>query len=110
MNQNGIRNGSSAPAPAGSVVTFFATGEGQTQPGGIDGKPAAPPFPEPVAQVKVTVGGIPAEVRSAAGAPGQIAGLMQVSVVVPNGLTGNVAVVLTVGEAQSQAGVTLAVQ
>ncbi|MEO8369645.1 MAG: SMP-30/gluconolactonase/LRE family protein [Candidatus Solibacter sp.] len=110
LNQNGAPNGSSAPAGAGSVVAFFATGEGQTQPGGVDGKLATPPFPEPVALVKVTVGGVAAEVRYAAAAPGQIAGVMQVNVVIPNGLTGNVAVVLTVGQAQSQGGVTLAVQ
>jgi uncharacterized protein (TIGR03437 family) len=110
LNQNGAPNGNSAPAPAGSVVAFFATGEGQTQPGGIDGKLGAQPFPEPVALVKVTIGGVGAEVRYAAGAPGQIAGVMQLNVVVPTGLRGNVPVVLTVGQAQSQSGVTLAVQ
>ena len=58
----------------------------------------------------MTIGGVPAEVRYAAGAPGQVAGVMQVNVVIPNGLTGNVPVVLTVGQVQSQGGVTMAVQ
>jgi len=109
-NQNGAYNSASTPAAAGSVVTFYATGQGQTQPPGVDGKPAAPPFPEPAALVKVTIGGVPAEVRYAAAAPGQIAGVMQVNVVVPGGLTGSVPLALTVGQAQSQPGVTLAVQ
>jgi uncharacterized protein (TIGR03437 family) len=110
VNQDGTRNGAAAPAPAGSVLSLYATGEGQTLPPGIDGKPAVAPLPQPVAPVTVTIGGLFAEVRYAGGAPGQIAGLMQVNVVVPGGLSGAVPVVLTAGGVASQGGVTVVVR
>jgi uncharacterized protein (TIGR03437 family) len=110
VNQNGTLNGTAAPAAAGSVLSLYATGEGQTLPAGVDGKPAAPPLPQPVAKVTVTIGGVAAEVRYAGGAPGLIAGVMQVNVVVPAGLTGAVPVVLTAGGVASQPGVTVALR
>ena len=79
-------------------------------PAGVDGKPAAAPLPQPVAAVTVTLGGVAAEVRYAGGAPGLIAGVMQVNVVVPDGLAGSVPLVLTVGGVASQGGVTVAVR
>ncbi len=110
VNQDGTRNGSATPARAGSVVSLYATGEGQTLPAGVDGKAAASPLPQPVGPVTVTIGGLPADVRYAGGAPGQIAGVMQVNVAVPDGLAGAVSVVLSVGGVASQPGVTLAVR
>jgi uncharacterized protein (TIGR03437 family) len=110
VNQDGTFNGPAAPAAADSVLSLYATGEGQTLPAGVDGKLAAAPLPQPVAPVTVTIGGVSAEVRYAGGAPGQIAGLMQVNVVVPGGLAGAVPVVLTVGGVASQGGVTVAVR
>jgi uncharacterized protein (TIGR03437 family) len=111
LNQDGItRNGPAAPAAAGSVLSLFATGEGQTSPPGVDGKLAADPLPQPVAPITVTIGGVAADVRYAGGAPGLIAGLMQVNVVVPGGLSGTVPVVLTAGGVPSQGGVTVAVR
>ena len=82
---------------------------GQALPG-VDGKLAVAPPPQPVARVTVTIGGLAAEVRYAGGAPGQIAGVMQLNVVVPGGLAGAVPVVLTVGGVPSQDGVTVAVR
>jgi uncharacterized protein (TIGR03437 family) len=110
VNQDGTFNGPAAPAAADSVLSLYATGEGQTLPAGVDGKLAAAPLPQPVAPVTVTIGGVSAEVRYAGGAPGQIAGLMQVNVVVPGGLSGAVPVVLTVGGVASQGGVTVTVR
>ena len=69
LNQGGAPNGAAAPAAAGLVIAFYATGEGQTQPAGVDGKPAAAAVPDAVALVRVTIGGVPAEVRYAGGAP-----------------------------------------
>jgi len=43
LNQDGSINTAVNPAPAGSIVSLFATGEGQTSPAGVDGKPAARP-------------------------------------------------------------------
>ena len=38
LNQNGITvNGPATPAPRGSVISVYATGEGQTNPVGVDG-------------------------------------------------------------------------
>jgi uncharacterized protein (TIGR03437 family) len=110
INQDGTINGPSAPAAAGSVLSLYATGEGQTLPAGVDGKLAAPPLPQPLAPVTVTIGGVSAAVRYAGGAADQIAGLMQVNVVVPGGLSGAVPVVLTVGGVASQGGVTVTVR
>ncbi|MGD0199693.1 MAG: hypothetical protein ABSD27_02970 [Bryobacteraceae bacterium] len=46
-----------------SIVTFFATGEGQTWPLGVDGMlPRTGGWPEPLGEVVVTFGGVPGEV------------------------------------------------
>jgi uncharacterized protein (TIGR03437 family) len=110
VNQDGTGNDTANPAAAGSVLSLYATGEGQTLPAGVDGKPAAPPVPQPVAAVTVTIGGAAAEVRYAGGAPGLIAGVMQVNVVVPAGVSGTAPVVLAVGGVASQDGVTVSVR
>ena len=42
LNQDGLTvNSSKSPAARGSIVSIYATGEGQTQPGGVDGRIAA---------------------------------------------------------------------
>jgi uncharacterized protein (TIGR03437 family) len=89
---------------------LIATGEGQTTPAGIDGKAAGSNPPHPSLDVAVTIGGKAATVQSAGGIPGQVAGLMAVTVQVPAGVTGQVPVVLSVGGIPSQAGVTVSVQ
>jgi uncharacterized protein (TIGR03437 family) len=76
----------------------------------VDGKLATNPAPQPVATVTATIGGMAAEVRSAGGVPGQIAGVLQVNVVVPGGLSGVVPVVINIGGAASQPGVTVTVR
>jgi len=110
LNQDGSLNSASAPARQASIVTLYATGEGLTYPAGSDGKLAAAPFPMPVLPVMLTVGGYPAQILFAGEAPGY-AGLLQINARVPGGFapTGNVAVVLSVGAASSQPGVTIAV-
>jgi uncharacterized protein (TIGR03437 family) len=110
LNQDGTRNETAAPASPGSVLSLLATGEGQTLPAGVDGKVATAPAPQPVATVTATIGGVAAEVRSAGGIAGQIAGVMQVNVVVPAGLSGAVPVVITIGGVASQPGVTAVVR
>ncbi len=112
QNADGSYNSSANPALIDSIVAFYATGEGQTDPAGVDGKPAANPGPKPVLPLSVTIGGQPAEVVYSGGAPGQVAGLMQVNVRIPKGIAAGPAVplVLTVGTSSSQAGVTLAVR
>ena len=110
INQDGSSNSASSPASSGSVVTFFATGEGATTPAGVDGSVTGTVVPLPLAPVAVTIGGLPATVEFAGEAPGDVAGVMQVNVTVPANLAaGARPVVLTVGAASSQPGVTIVV-
>ena len=110
LNENGALNTASAPAKAGSIVVFYATGEGQTSPGGVDGQLATETYPSPVQRVDVTIDGQSAEVLYAGAAPGIVAGLMQINARIPaNARVGAVPVVLKVGSASSPVGVTVAV-
>lgn len=92
VNQDGTVNSAANPAARGSVVSIYGTGMS--------------------AGAEVTIGGIAAMVQYAGQAPGEIAGLTQVNVVVPQeGSVGpTVPVVVGVGGVQSQAGVTVAVK
>jgi uncharacterized protein (TIGR03437 family) len=113
LNQDGTVNSASNPASVGSYVFVYATGEGQTNPGGIDGKPGDSPAPVPVIQpVTATVGGLTAQVQYAGGVPGLVAGVLQVNVQVPAGVTAgsSVPVVITIGGQSSQANVTVAIE
>jgi uncharacterized protein (TIGR03437 family) len=97
-------------ATIGDVVTLAGTGEGQTDPPGTDGKVAADVQPVPLLPVSVTMGGVDAPVVSAAVGVGQVAGNFQVTVKIPDGVgPGDVPVVVTVGTASSQPGITVAV-
>ena len=111
LNQNGTLNNVNNPAQIGSIVTLYATGEGQTSPGGVDGKTASTaPYPAPIQPVSVTIGGFSAVVNYAGAAPTLVAGLMQINVQVPSGIApGNsIPVVLTNGGVRSRQ-VTIAV-
>jgi uncharacterized protein (TIGR03437 family) len=112
VNEDRSFNSAAAPAPKGSVVVFFATGEGQTDPPGVDGLPANDVLPKPALAVTVKIGGLLAEVLYAGAAPGFVAGAMQVNARVPEGVPSGAAVpvVLSIGDASSQSGVTMAVQ
>ena len=110
FNEDGSLNTESRPARVGTIVSLYATGEGQTSPAGVDGKPATPPLPKPLLPVQVTIDGKPAEVTYAGGAPGLVAGLMQINARIPtDAQVGTVPVVITVGSASSQPGVIIAV-
>ena len=113
LNEDGLTvNSAAAPAPRGSVISIFATGEGQTDPAGVDGLIAASlPLPRPRQAVSVRIDGQPAEVTYDGAAPGQVAGLMQVNVKIPAGIAvGDVPVEIQVGDAKSQPGMTIAVK
>jgi uncharacterized protein (TIGR03437 family) len=110
INANGDTNASASPVAPGGVITLYVTGEGQTSPAGVDGLPAPNPAPKPVLPVTVTIGGQNATVQYAGGAPGLVEGVMQVNVAIPAGVVaGNAPVVVKVGTASSQPGVTIAV-
>jgi uncharacterized protein (TIGR03437 family) len=112
INQDGTVNSAINAAPAGSIIFFYGTGEGQTNPGGIDGKPNDNPAPMPLAQpVSVTIGGTDAEVIYAGGVTGLVAGVLQVNVRIPTGapLGPTVPIVLTVAGKSTRADVTVAI-
>ena len=110
LNQDSSLNTPLNPADRGSVVSVFATGAGQTDPPGIDGQVAGAILPSPLLRVAVQIGGMDAQVLYAGAAPGLISGVLQVNVLVPLGAPSGPAVpiVLTIGPAESPAGVTLA--
>lgn len=112
INQDGTANSATNAAARGSVVLLFATGEGVTDPAVSDGAITTGRIvPGPLLPVSLTIGGQPARVLSSLEAPGTVAGVMQVEAIVPSGITaGPAAVVLTVGTATSQSGVTLNVK
>ena len=93
-NQDGTANSDLYPAQVGSIVTLFATGQGESAN----------------AAANLSIGGKAAAMLYAGPAPG-FAGLMQINARVPLGIApGDEPVVLNVGGAVSQAGVTLAVK
>ena len=111
INHDGTMNSPENPARRGSALTFFVTGEGQTYPGGVDGKPASPPYPVPILPVTVHIGPYAAEILYAGAAPGY-SGLMQINAVVPGGFapTGVLPLSVSIGDNASQPGVTIAVK
>ncbi len=108
LNQDGTLNSASNPAARGTIVTIYATGEGQRNPAAVTGVPSGP-NDGPVLPAAVAVGGAAARLAYAASAPGFV-GLMQINLTVPQGAPtgGAVPVILTVGMAQSPS-VTIAV-
>ena len=92
-NEDGTVNSQANPVSRGSTIVLYGTGEG------IAGLP-----------VSVSIGNNPAQV-SYAGPVAGYPGLLQVNATVPAGyvVPGNLPVIITVGPAQSQAGVAIAV-
>jgi uncharacterized protein (TIGR03437 family) len=112
LNQDGSVNGASNPAARGSIIQIYATGEGQTSPPGVTGSVIGTDLKKPVLPVTAIVGGQNAVVQYAGSAGDSIAGLLQVNVVVPQGVTPGavVPIVVSVGGILSQSGATIAVQ
>jgi minor extracellular serine protease Vpr len=112
-NADGKPNSPSNPESRGNTLTMFATGEGQTDPAGIDGALAlTAPYPKPVLPVTVNIGGLPATVQYYGAAPGELAGVMQLNVEIPaNAPTGTaVPVSVMVGTIQSPANASLSIK
>lgn len=111
INQDGTLNGPDNPAPPGSVVTIFATGAGQTTPGGVDGQIAGLPLPKPIQPVAVEIGvDTYAEVLYAGAAPGLMEGVLQVNFRVPEGEGGVTSFRLMVGDYKLTMGVYFVVE
>jgi uncharacterized protein (TIGR03437 family) len=100
VNLDGSPNSQIDPTALGSILTFYATGEGLTNGPNVSGQAAVAPYPSPLLAVTLTVAGFPAQILYAGSAPGAV-GLLQVNARVPAGFipTGAVAAELAVGTA-----------
>jgi uncharacterized protein (TIGR03437 family) len=117
-NSSGGYNGLDNPAPRGSTITFYLTGEGQTKPKGVTGKvtsvdasSAGPLTPQPLLTPSVMIGGLPATITFYGEAPDMVAGVMQLNVQIPVGLPSvSLPLIVSFGSVPSQNGVTVSVQ
>jgi uncharacterized protein (TIGR03437 family) len=112
LNQDNSVNEQGNPAPRGSVVQIYGTGEGMTNPPGVTGSITDAQTSRPVLPVSVTIGGVNATLQYAGSALDAVTGLFQVNAIVPQSIMPGPAVpiVLTVGTASSPGNVTIAVQ
>jgi uncharacterized protein (TIGR03437 family) len=70
LNADGSPNSQSNPAKRGTVVAFFGTGGGDTNPPGVDGGFwSTSPLAKLIQPVSVQMGGVDAEVQYAGSAP-----------------------------------------
>jgi uncharacterized protein (TIGR03437 family) len=111
IDENGVPNSEASPAQAGSLFILQGTGEGQTDPVGIDGLIAtADRLPIPLLQpVRAWIGDMEAEVIYAGASEGMCAGYFKIVLRVPaNVSTGANAVKVRFGEeVATQDGVTV---
>lgn len=84
VNQDASFNSPGNPAARGSVIPFFATGLGRTNPGMQDGSNPEPAvFPAPVLPVQVVIGGREVPVPDLLFTAAVYAGVLQVNVRIP---------------------------
>ncbi len=115
LNQNLTANSPGNPAAPGSVVVLYLTGEGQTSPKGVTGSvtqalTTQPYTPAPLLPVAVLIDNSPASIQFAGEAPGLVAGVLQINVVIPAGTpAGAQPVSVSIGGRTTQTGVTVSV-
>jgi uncharacterized protein (TIGR03437 family) len=111
LNQDGSRNSASNPAAAGSIVQLFGTGFGtlETNPATGDFF-SATTLTHLTNAISLTVGGKSTEVEFAGGAPGAIAGVNQINVRIPDGLSAGPQTVLIEVAGQASQPVTIQVK
>lgn len=112
LNEDLSPNSPQNPAAKGSVAVIYATGEGETQPAGVDGKVASDPLPHPLLRVLVTIGGLDAPVEYAGAAPTLVAGLIQINARIPKEVASGsaVPVVIKIGDKSSPSVVSLSIR
>ena len=117
LNANLSGNSPANPANKGDTIAIYLTGEGQTSPIGVTGKvttisSSGPLTPVPLLPVAVLIDGQPAASISFAGeAPALVSGVMQLNVQIPPAArSGNLSLVVSIGGASSQPGVTVSVR
>lgn len=112
LNEDGTLNSPDSPAPAGSIVTMYATGLGVTNPAGQDGLISGDVTPAPALHIAVFMQGVPADLLYAGAAPQTVAGVYQLNVRVPvGGHSGDlIPISVQAGSAISPQNITLAVR
>jgi uncharacterized protein (TIGR03437 family) len=111
LNADSSVNSAANPASRGSIVQIFATGGGQTNPSSTTGA-VAPSMQNLASSATVSIGGVNAPVIYAGAAPEEVSGAVQINATVPQSVAPGSAlpVVISVGNAPSQTGVTIAVK
>ena len=112
LNEDNGVNGPDRPARAGSIIVLYGTGEGLPDPVPGDGAViTGAPLPRPRQTVNVLVDGIPAQVLYAGAAPSLVAGVLQINVRLPAGVTGAaVPLRISVGEIASTSAISVNVR
>jgi CheY-like chemotaxis protein len=116
LNDTGCCNSQANPAVRGSEATVYSTGEGllrgRVATGSISAYKKPSDYPRPRLPVRLSVGGVPAELVFVAAAPHSVAGVLQINFRVPlNAPIGDaIPLVLTVGNASSSSVATMAVR
>src|ERR1019366_6904537 len=114
LNQDTSFNTTGNPAARLSVIALYCTGGGVTTPASADGEVIGGDLRYLTQQsvVTVTIGGVNAAVQYAGAVPGAVAGLTQINVAVPVGLSPALAlpVIVKIGDFTSTGSVTVAVK
>ena len=105
LNEDYSLNSPDNPALAGAVIVLYATGGGLTGAGRTGRR--AESADSTLGHTEVSINGEPAEVLYSGAAPSLVNGAMQVNVRVPNGVSGNPPIILTVSGKSSAATVTV---
>ena len=84
LNPDGTLNSQTNPAPVNSVVGLFLTGAGQTVPASTDGALNTTPAIAPRTVPPVVVNGILEQPAFLGAAVGEVAGVMQLNLFVPD--------------------------
>ncbi len=107
-------NSASNPAPRGSTIILYGTGEGRTYPSSVEGTitPGIAPLPQPLYAVQVSFGGVPGVIAYVGETPTALAGLMQINVTIPSSAPVGAAipVTVTINGQTSPGNVTVAIQ
>ena len=111
LNHDGTVNSAENPAPRGSFVSLFGSGQGAIEPPLATGELApAVPLSRATETVRVTMDGLEAQVLFAGMAPG-FAGLLQINVLLAEGVApGLVGIHVEIAGVPAQAGVTIWVE
>ena len=104
-----VRKYCGQPGAKGSVVMLYGTGGGASVPAPANGQVVSvDALPRPVLPVRVRIAGRNAGVQYAGGAPGMLAGVMQINAQIPGDCpSGAVPVVVGIGDGASAPGVTI---